>query len=134
MKKLMLLILLMVMSLKGFSQKDTNNTSIQLQKPIARLVIKDLIKGDGLGEELLLKDSKITLLKQKIVLKDSVISNLNTQILNFSNILDNKNTQSKISKQLSDRLNADLKKQQLKTKLMSGAGLIAVLGVLVLAK
>ena len=73
MKKLMPLILLMMMSLKGFSQNVTDSTSIQLKKPIAKLVIKDLITGDGLKEELTLSISKIKLLEQKVVLKDSVI-------------------------------------------------------------
>ena len=46
MKKLIPLIVLMMMSLQGFSQNDTKKT-IQLKKPIAKLVIKDLITGDG---------------------------------------------------------------------------------------
>ena len=69
--KWMLLIILMMMNLKGFSQNDTVQSSIQLQKPIAKLVIKDLITGDGAKEELVLFTDKLLLLEQKIVLKDS---------------------------------------------------------------
>ena len=77
MKKLIPLIILMMMSLQGFSQSVTDSTSIQLKKPVVRLVIKDLITGDGAKEELSLVAKKIKLLETKIVFKDSVILNLN---------------------------------------------------------
>jgi len=134
MKKLMPLILLMMMSLKGFSQNVTDSTSIQLKKPIAKLVIKDLITGDGIKEELSLSISKIRLLEQKIVLKDSVIKNLDFKIGNFESIMLTKTDQLTLSQELSKRLQSDLKKQKLKTKLMGGAGIIAVVGVVVLLK
>ena len=128
MKKLMPLILLMMMSLKGFSQNVTDSTSIQLKKPIAKLVIKDLITGDGAKEELSLSVSKIKLLEQKVVLKDSVIKNLNFQVGNFESIMLTKSDQLALSQELSKRLQTDLKKQKLKTKLMGGAGLVAIAG------
>ena len=134
MKKLMPLILLMIMSLKGFSQNVTDSTSIQLKKPIAKLVIKDLITGDGVKEELSLSISKIRLLEQKIVLKDSVIKNLDFKVGNFESIMLTKTDQLTLSQELSKRLQSDLKKQKLKTKLMGGAGIIAVVGVVVLLK
>jgi len=134
MKKLMPLILLMMMSLKGFSQNVTDSTSIQLKKPIAKLVIKDLITGDGIKEELSLSIGKIRLLEQKIVLKDSVIKNLDFKVGNFESIMLTKTDQLALSQELSKRLQADLKKQKLKTKLMGGAGIVAVIGVVVLLK
>ncbi len=134
MKKLMPLILLMIMSLKGFSQNVTDSTSIQLKKPIAKLVIKDLITGDGIKEELSLSVSKIKLLEQKFVLKDSVIKNLNFQIGNFESIMLTKSDQLTLSQELSKRLQNDLKKQKLKTKLMGGAGLVAIGAVIFILK
>ena len=134
MKKLMPWIILVMMSLKGFSQNVTDSTSIQLKKPIAKLVIKDLITGDGIKEELSLSISKIKLLEQKVVLKDSVIKNLNFQVGNFESIMLTKTDQLALSQELSKRLQSDLKKQKLKTKLMGGAGVIAVIGVVVLLK
>ena len=128
------LILLMMMSLKGFSQNVTDSTSIQLKKPIAKLVIKDLITGDGAKEELSLSLSKIKLLEQKVVLKDSIIKNLNFKVGNFESIMLTKSDQLALSQELSKRLQNDLKKQKLKTKLMGGAGIIAVVGVIVLLK
>jgi len=134
MKKLMPLILLMMMSLKGFSQNVTDSTSIQLKKPIAKLVIKDLITGDGIKEELSLSISKIKLLEQKVVLKDSVIKNLDFKVGNFESIMLTKSDQLALSQELSKRLQNDLKKQKLKTKLMGGAGLVAVGAVIFILK
>ena len=76
-----------MMSLKGFSQNAIDTTSIQLKKPIARLVIKDLIRGDGANEELVLNKQKINLLENKISLKDSVIVSLESQVGNFDFII-----------------------------------------------
>jgi hypothetical protein len=122
------------MSLKGFSQNVTDSTSIQLKKPIAKLVIKDLITGDGIKEELSLSVSKIRLLEQKVVLKDSIIFNLNSQVGNFESIMLTKTDQLTLSQELSKRLQLDLKKQKIKTKLMGGAGLVAVIGAIFLLK
>ena len=132
--KWMLLIVLMMMSLKGFSQNVTDSTSIQLKKPIVKLVIKDLISGDGAKEELVLTVDKIKLLEQKIVLKDSVINNLNSQIGNFNSILLTKSDQLSLSQELSKKLQTDLKKQKLKTKIMGGVGIVAVAATIFIIK
>lgn len=132
--KLMPLMILMMMSLKGFSQNDTLQSSIQLKKPIAKLVIKDLITGDGAKEELALNIDKLQILEQKITLKDSIIVNLNSKIGNFNSILNTKSDQLALSRELSQKLQNDLKKQKLTTKLVGGAGIVAVLGVVILIK
>ena len=126
MKKLGLLIILIMMSFISFSQNDTDSISIRLEKPIVKLVIKDLITGDEAKEELILSFKKFELLEQKIVLKDSVIFNLNTQIDNIRSIVMTKDDQLILSQELTARLEKDLKKQKLKTKLMGGAGVAAV--------
>ena len=105
-----------------------------MKKPIVKLVIKDLITGDGAKQELSLSLSKIKLLEQKVVLKDSVIFNLNSQLGNFESIMLTKTDQLSISQDLSKRLQLDLKKQKVKTKLMGGAGLVAVIGAIFLLK
>ena len=105
-----------------------------MKKPIAKLVIKDLITGDGAKEELSLSLSKLRLLEQKVVLKDSVIKNLNFQVGNFESIMTTKSDQLALSQELSKRLQTDLKKQKLKTKLMGGAGLVAIAGVILILK
>jgi hypothetical protein len=115
------------MSLKGFSQSATDSTSIQLKKPTARLVIKDLIKGDGAKQELVLFKEKTILLEQKIVLKDSIISSLNSKVSNFEIMVDTQKQQLALSQELSDRLHSDLKKQKIKTKLTGGIGILVAI-------
>ena len=122
------------MSFTSFSQTATDSTSIRLEKPIVKLVIKDLITGDGAKEELSLVEQKIELLETKIVFKDSVISTLDNRVLNLENILNTKSDQLSLSQELSNKLQTDLKKQKVKTKLTTGAGILVAAGILILAK
>lgn len=105
-----------------------------MQKPIARLVIKDLITGDGAKNELTLTQEKVKLLEKKVILKDSIIVNLQSQITNFNSILTTKSDQLALSQELSSKLQTDLKKQKIKTKLFSGAGILLALAGTVLVK
>lgn len=130
--KWMLLILIMLASLKSSSQTVTDSTTIRLKKPIARLVIKDLIKGDGDKQEIILLGDKINILNQKSILKDSIISNLDLQINNFNSILFQKSNQLEISQELTKKLQLDLKKQKFKNKLTIGVGVITVIGTALL--
>ena len=134
MKKLGLLIILMMMSFISFSQNDIDTLSIRLEKPVAKLVIKDLLTGDEAKDELVLSVKKFQLLEQKVVLKDSVISNLNDQITNFNSMILTKNDQLSLSEELSKKLKKDLQKQKLKTKLVGLAGIGVAVGILVIAK
>ena len=115
MKKLKLSILLTMLSFISFSQSAIDTTSIRLEEPIAKLVIKDLITGDEAKEELSITGNKIQLLEQKIVFKDSIIFNLNTQIDNVRSIVMTKDNQLGLSQELTKRLQADIKKERLKT-------------------
>ena len=107
-----------------------------MKVPIAKLVIKDLVIGDGAQEELSLLNNKLNLLENKIVLKDSIITNLNKSVMNFESILLTKSDQLALSQELSLKLQTDLKKQKAKTKLFQlGSGALVVGGlVLLLAK
>ena len=134
MKKLGLLIILAMMSFTSFSQTDTDTLSIQLEKPVVKLVIKDLLTGDEAKEELVLSSKIFKLLEQKVELKDSIISNLNNKISNFNSIMLTKDNQLGLSQELTKKLQLDLKKQKLKTKLVGLAGIGVVVGILVIAK
>ena len=134
MKKLVVLIAIMMMSLKSFSQTATDITLIRLEKPIVRLVIKDLIVGDGTKQELFLTQDKVKLLEQKIVLKDDIIYSLNTQIFNYKSIIDTRSEQLALSQELSNRLQNDLKKSQIKNKMVAGTGILGILAVLFILK
>ena len=129
-----MLILIGMMSLNSFSQNVIDSTSIQLKKPIVRLVIKDLITGDSFKKELSLITTKYSFLENKVVLKDSVINNLNFQINNFNSILNTKGSQLEFTKQLNDKLRLEIKKQRIKNKILGGAGLVALGGVILILK
>ena len=134
MKKLVVLIAIMMMSSKSFSQTATDTTLIRLEKPIARLVIKDLIVGDGTKQELFLTQDKVKLLEQKIIFKDDIIYSLNTQIYNYKSIIDTRSEQLALSQELSNRLQRDLKKSQIKNKMVVGTGILGMLAVLFILK
>ena len=105
-----------------------------MQKPIAKLVIKDLITGDGAKDELALTLDKIKLFEEKVILKDSIIVNLENKISNFNSIMNTKSDQLALSRELSKKLEIDLKKQKLKNKLPAGAGIVAVVATIFLLK
>ena len=71
MNKWLVLILSVIISLKSFSQSDT--TQISLNNQTVKLVIKDLIKGDGCKEELNMAYTKIAKLEEKDVQKNEKI-------------------------------------------------------------
>jgi hypothetical protein len=68
------LILSVIISLKSFSQNDT--TQISLNNQTAKLVIKDLIKGDGCKEELNMAYTKIAKLEERDAQKNEKIVSL----------------------------------------------------------
>ena len=129
-----MLIFLMMTSWSCFSQIAIDSISIQLEKPIAKLIIKDLLIGDSYRTELSLVNTKINLLEQKVFLKDSIIFSLNTKSSNFENILYTKQDQLSISQELSRNLQTDLKKQKIKTKILGGSGLLIATGIIILLK
>ena len=119
MKKLLILIPLLLLSFKSFSQNDT---LVQLQIPVAKLVITDLIKGDAAIEQLTIAEEQIEVLEEKIVLQDSIISN-------YQQVIDKRSQQLNLSQELSNRLEVDLKKQKVKTKLTGGIGAALLVGL-----
>ena len=121
-----------MMSWNSFSQSVTDSTQIQLTKPVAKLVIKDLIQFDGLSKEMETMQLILTETNSKLNTQGDLVANLKTQVLNYQKIIDQKDQQFATQAELSKRLQRDLKKQQLKTKLMGGAGLVAAVGAFVL--
>ena len=131
MKKLILLTIITLVTLKSFSQTVTKtniDTLVPLKVPVAKLVIKDLIKGDGaivevkeLNKVIGLKDEQLNLFKQKDTLKDQKISNLEL-------IITKKDQQFDLERQKSESLLKELKGQRRKTflyKIGSFVGVIA---------
>ena len=112
MKKGILLIILLLVSFKSFSQNDT---IVSLKKPIAKLVIKDLIEGDGVKLELLSLQELLKLEQKKVVLKDSVIGNLNSKVINLETIISKKDEQFGLESEKSKQLLKELKREKRKT-------------------
>ena len=117
--------------MKSFSQTVTKtniDTLVPLKVPVAKLVIKDLIKGDGavveikeLNKVIGLKDEQLNLFKQKDTLKDQKISNLEL-------IITKKDQQFDLERAKSESLFKELKGQRRKTflyKIGSFVGVIA---------
>ena len=74
------------MSWKGFSQSDTIPKPIVLTKPIARLVIKDLVTGDAAERQLQAMQQILKVTNDKLLTQSDLVLNLKTQNLNFQNI------------------------------------------------
>ena len=121
-----------MMSLKSFSQSATDSTTIRLTKPIAKLVIKDLIKSDGLETELIATQSILKITNKKLNTQMDLNVNLESQIKNLNKILDTKNEQSQQWRELNKELQKDIRKQKLRTKLTGGAGILLAIGAAVL--
>jgi len=117
-------------TLKSFSQNVTKtniDTLVPLKVPVAKLVIKDLIKGDGaivevkeLNKVITLKDEQINLFKQKDTLKDQKISNLEL-------IISKKDQQFDLERQKSESLLKELKGQRRKTFLYKIGSYVAII-------
>jgi hypothetical protein len=102
-----ILILITLFSLSASAQ-DT----IKIPTPIAKQIAKDLVKCDGIKEELVLANQQINLLTRKIILKDSIITNHEQKGIMYEDRILNEqlrfDTQAKWVK--------DLQKQNKKTK------------------
>jgi hypothetical protein len=132
MKKLALLTIILFTTLSSFSQTVTKTDSIvPLKVPTAKLVIKDLLQGDGAKAELVeankvidLQKGQIGLYIQKDTLKDQKIGNLNT-------IIEKKDQQISLYDNMAKDLQKELKVQQMKTKFYK-AGSILGIGVAII--
>jgi hypothetical protein len=126
--------------LSSFSQTDTTNqktnipttqsdtTKIRLKVPVAKLSIKDILKGDGCEVELKLTQVKLIKTEEREKEKDSHIVLLEEKDKNNNFMLGKKDEQLKISEELTNSLHKELKGQRTKTflwKVGTYAGIIA---------
>lgn len=118
------------MSSNAFSQTDTTKINqIQLTKPIARLVIKDLIKYDGLSREVESLNLLVAESNKKISAQVKLISNLETQNISLEDVICTLNKKYETQERLTKEFQTALKKQKRQTKLFkigSIAGAVAV--------
>ena len=122
MRKLIVLTLLLLTSLSSFSQTDTtkpttssDTTKVRLKVPVAKLVIKDILKGDGYEVELKLTQEKLIKTEEREKEKDSHIILLEEKDKNNNFMLGKKDEQLKVSENLTKNLHKELKGQRTKT-------------------
>lgn len=83
MNKVLLLAILITVNSTAFSQLATDTSRISFPYPIAKMIAKDLVKGDSAMALLPLKDEEIKLLEKKVVVKDSIISAYKLKEVNY---------------------------------------------------
>jgi hypothetical protein len=108
------------MSLKGFSQtviqtEKVDTSKVLLNVRVARLVYQDLLRYDGLKEEMSLMKLKFQKLEEREIQKDGIITILTQKDENNQAIIGKKDEQLKLSKELTDSLHKELKGQRAKT-------------------
>ncbi len=134
MKKLVMLMFLLSMSLSSFSQTVTDSTKIVLTKPVAKLVIKDIVVGDQLKIQLKTTQELLDQTNGKLETQSILVDNLESQVFNYKSIIEELNSKSTIQSQLSKDLEKALKSQKRRTflyKVGTIAGGVATLLLLV---
>jgi len=125
MKKLIVLVSFLMLSLNSFSQVDT--TKVCILTKTARLVAQDLIRYDGCKQEVKLLEEKIVKLDERDEQKDTIIDLLNTKDENNQYIIHQQELQIGQYEHLTDDLQKELKQQRIKSflwKLGTGIGII----------
>jgi len=119
-----------MLSLTAFSQKDTTITPVKcIPIPILKLMIKDIISGDGAKEELKLAEQLLDSTEKKIVLKDSTINRLEKKVDNCENMLGMEREKYNILESHTKKVENKLKFEIVKNKFKSIIGMTAI-GVL----
>ena len=125
--------ILVLVSWSGFSQTATDSVKIQLTKPVAKLVIQDLIKFDASYMEIetlqqILKETNL-----KIDTQNELNTNLRSQIETYRTMLSTKDEQLDTSQDMSKELEKAYKKERrLKkfyqiTSMVGGAAILLLL-------
>ena len=131
-RNLLLLIALVALSSKSFSQTDTLQQRIVLTKPVAKLVVKDLVSYDQVRLELKATLDLLGETNAKLTTQSILTDNLQVQITNYESIVGNLQEKYNTQARLSEDLEAALKAANRKTKLYKigtyvGAGALVLL-------
>lgn len=118
-----------MISFKSFSQNVTESTPILLTKPVARLVVKDLVTLDGLIPETEALKAQIQAFRDKIATLEDINKNLQLQLENRNKVIEQKDAQITTYNEMSEDLKQTLKKERRTKKLYkigSTVGLAAI--------
>ena len=125
MKKLLMPVSFLMLSLSSFSQADTTKTLIPTK--IARQVAQDLIRYDGCKQELTLTQEKVLKLEGREVQKDTIIKLLQDKDENNKYIIRQHELQIGQYEHLTDDLQKEIKDQRAKSFLYKAATVIGML-------
>jgi hypothetical protein len=122
------------MSFNSFSQTVTDSTKIVLTKPVAKLVIQDIVIGDQLKLKVRTLEEILSETNGKFKTQTLLVTNLESQILNYKGIVTDLEYKSSIQNDLSKDLETALKRANRRTKLYKiGTTIGAVaLGILII--
>lgn len=116
------------MTFTSFSQTVTKTDSIvPLKVPVAKLVIKDILRGDGAIQQLEETEKVLELTNQKLVLKETVISTLNSKVTNLDYIIKQKDEQFKLERNKSEDLIKEIKQVRRTTFLYKVGSFIGII-------
>jgi len=123
-------------NLSCFSQTNTNNqsqtqvsdtTKVKLKPSTARLVIKDIIKGEGCETELKLTQEKVIKLEEREFQKDTIISLLESKDKNNQFIISQQSEQIDLFKNMTNDLKKEIKQTRTKTFLYKVGTLVGII-------
>ena len=120
------------MSYNSFSQTVTDSTKIVLTKPIAKLVIKDIVIGDQLKVKLKTIEELLGETNLKLNTQYILVTNLNGQISNYKNIITDLSSKSSIQNDLSKDLENALKASKRRTFLYKVGSVVGGVATLIL--
>ncbi len=109
-----------MLSSKSFSQSVIQTETVDTSKVVlsvrtARLVYQDLLRYDGLKEEMGFLKLKLQKVEEREIQKDGIITILTQKDENNQFIMSKKDEQLKLSKELTDKLHKELKGQRTQT-------------------
>ena len=114
-EKLMLLIAILLVSYNSSSQTVIDSTKIVLTKPVAKLVIQDIVVGDQLKLQLKTTEELLKETNSKLETQSFLVVNLETQVGNYKSIIADLNSKSSIQRDLTKDLEKALKAQKRRT-------------------
>ena len=124
------------MSLSCFSQTNTNNqsqtqvndtTKVKLKPSTARLVIKDIVRGEGCADELKLTQEKVIKLESRETQKETIISLLDSKDKNNQFIISQQGLQIDEFRNMTNDLKKEIKQANVKTFLYKVGTFVGVL-------
>jgi predicted nucleotide-binding protein (sugar kinase/HSP70/actin superfamily) len=122
------------MSFNTFSQTAIDSTKIQLTKPIAKLVIKDLIQFDGLSTEMKTMQSILSETNSKLLIQNQLVTNVKLQNTNLESVIRELNKKYETQSSLTRDFEVALKRQKRQStiyKIGTTVGAVATLLLLV---